>query len=91
MVKESTKTGRRRFLKQVVVTLATAVGAGAFAKAAFAIPGQCCRNCDTCGFCGGNNCWCYCDCSGTGSPSYCFTGVGSACMSPTSSCILCPC
>ncbi|MGE5105758.1 MAG: hypothetical protein ACM3NZ_13490 [Betaproteobacteria bacterium] len=86
--KEEARTTRPRFLRQLGVTLATAVGAGILARTAFAAEGQCCRDCDNCGHCGGDSCWCTCQCS---SGNYCFTGVGAACIAPNGGCITCPC
>lgn len=81
-------TSRRRFLKQLGVTLAVALGAGALAESAFAA-GQCCRNCNACGGCGGTSCYCYCDCSGIGE-SYCFV-ADAGCVAQGSGCIRCGC
>ncbi len=91
---ESTsRTNRVRFLKQLGVTLAAALGAGAFASAARANAGQCCRNCPQCGPCVKSGwtspCYCFCDCTGIGS-SYClFSGTG--CRGFGEGCIACGC
>jgi hypothetical protein len=86
-------TNRRRFLKQVALTLAAAVGMGALARPASALPGQCCRDCDGCGSCVKDQtpgCYCKCDCSGTGTEDYCiYTEQG--CRTQWESCILCGC
>lgn len=81
-----TRTSRPRFLRQVAVTLAAAVGAGALAARAYALPGQCCKDCGRCGACGGG-CYCHCDCTGIGE-SYCWT-INTACLSE--GCRPCPC
>jgi hypothetical protein len=81
------RTSRTRFLKQLGVTLAAAVGAGVFAGRARATPGQCCYNCG-CGGCGGSNCYCHCDCTGIGD-SYCLTS-NAGCLA-SGHCISCGC
>lgn len=84
------KTGRKRFLRQLGVTLIAAVGAGALAEAAFANPGQCCPDCSRCGTCaGGTGCYCYCDCTGISS-SYCWNLDNPGCRT-NSTCVSCPC
>jgi len=90
MEAEERRTTRPRFLRQVAVTLAAAVGAGALASRAWATPGQCCFNQD-CSHCGGTGTrWCYCDCTGI-SGSYCWTNGTNACLASTDSCVPCPC
>jgi hypothetical protein len=86
MEETETRTSRPRFLKQVAMTLAAAVGAGALAARAQANPGQCCYNCTDCGSCSGG-CFCFCDCTGIGQ-SYCWT-AGQACIE--GGCRSCPC
>jgi hypothetical protein len=83
------RTGRMRFLKQLGVTLAAAVGAGAFASAARATAGLCCRDCSRCPSCGTGQCYCYCDCTGIGE-SYCLT-TPSGCFALGHSCVTCGC
>jgi hypothetical protein len=78
------KSSRKRFLRQLGMTLAAAIGAGTFAKSAFAF-NNCCKNCASCGTCSGG-CWCFCDCSGAGTQSYCST---VSCLS--AGCVTCPC
>jgi hypothetical protein len=83
-------TSRRRFLKQLGVTVAAAFGAvSAMAATARAASGNCCRNCDECGniFCAQNECHCLCDCGGS---SYCWTGPGS-CRAEGAGGVSCPC
>jgi hypothetical protein len=83
-----TPRSRRRFLKQLGVTLVTAVGAGVLAKNAFAAEGTCCRDC-SCGSCA-NGCYCRCDCGGAG--SYCYTVLAGCIDFGAGSCSkLCPC
>jgi hypothetical protein len=85
---EPRPTSRRRFLRSVGVTLLAAVGAGALAKSAFAIEGQCCRDC-SCGTCM-DGCYCTCDCGSAG--TYCYTGSGGCILSSSTPCgHLCPC
>lgn len=85
---ENQTTTRTRFLKQLGATLAAAVGAGIFVSAASAVVGQCCKDCAHCGGCGGNNCYCQCDCTGIPPGSYCMTNP-TGCLA--SGCIRCPC
>jgi hypothetical protein len=82
---QNERTSRSRFLRQLGVTLAAAVGAGALAARANAFPGDCCINCG-CGSCDGG-CYCFCDCSGIGQ-SYCLQH-SSGCVSQ--GCTICPC
>lgn len=85
------KTSRKRFLRQVGMTLLAAIGAGALAEAAFANPGQCCYDCGGCGGCSTpdapNGCYCRCDCTGI-SQSYCWNYY-TGCLS--GGCVSCPC
>jgi hypothetical protein len=77
---------RRRFLRQLGVTVLAAVGAGALAQSAFAV-NNCCPS-DQCGTCQANGIpgkFCFCNCSGVGTTSYCTND----CV--TGSCISCPC
>lgn len=91
MDENGNRINRGRFLRQVGVTLAAAMGAGALASHAFAAPGQCCEEpgCGECDRCGGTEtnpaCICYCDCTGI-SESYCWP---DHCVDNT--CIPCPC
>lgn len=80
------KVTRPRFLKQLGVTLAAAVGLASFASRAFGGTGNCCENCFQCSACSVSTCVCYCDCSQVGGKNYCFTG--SPCQS---GCQPCPC
>ena len=90
---EEKTTSRPRFLRQVAVTLAAAVGAGTFASRAWSAPGDCCYNNCQCGSqlpsgtCPQGQCFCFCDCTGISS-SYCWDTLG-ACRS--SGCQPCPC
>jgi hypothetical protein len=87
---QNERTSRSRFLRQLGVTLAAAVGAGALAARAKAFPGDCCYDCG-CGGCtppqGGSGCYCWCDCSGIGQ-SYCLQH-SSGCVSQ--GCTICAC
>jgi hypothetical protein len=78
------RSTRRRFMKQMGVTLAAAAGFGAFASRAFATFGQCCENCLQCAGCSSSHCFCLCDCGADG--SYCATAL--ACQA---GCQMCPC
>lgn len=81
-------TTRRRFIRQLGMTLAAAVGAGVLAKSAFAVEGDCCRDCG-CGSCAGG-CYCRCDCGAGG--TYCYTVIAGCIQSGDSACgHLCPC
>lgn len=80
------KTSRQRFLRQLGLTFAVAVGFGAFASRAFASVGQCCEDCLRCSGCSMSNCYCYCDCSGIGD-SYCWTAQPHC----QAGCQTCPC
>lgn len=97
MEENENRTSRARFLRQVVLTLGAAVGAGALASHAFAQPGQCCKQ-ESCGACtnhqmqSGHCCFCDCSGSGTGTPDYCWVPCeGEAHCRPTQDCIQCPC
>jgi hypothetical protein len=82
-------TSRVRFLRQVGVTLAAAVGAGALASAAKA-SGNCCATSGDphgCGSCGTGKQFCWCNCSAAGTNSYCWPG---GCVT-IGNCIACPC
>lgn len=88
------RISRTRFLRQLGITLAAAVGAVTFARSAYAVDGNCCRNCSQCGTCLKNNqpgCYCYCDCSGsgTGTENYCYQTEAGCRLSQD--CIPCPC
>lgn len=78
-------TTRARFLKQLGVTLAVGVGAGALASGARAdhTAGHCCPNCDKCpgGNCPAGTCPMRCNCDGIGE-SYC---LFNECKEPVSS------
>lgn len=85
------RSSRSRFLKQVGVTLAAAVGFGALAARASASPFMCCPNAG-CGSCESGNMsgsYCFCDCTGTGTNSYCWQ-IQQGCVTGTG-CIACPC
>lgn len=81
-------SSRSRFFKQVGITLAAATGFGALAGKASAAPFRCCPD-SSCGSCGSGGTYCFCDCSGTGTPSYCWR-INEACITGTG-CIGCPC
>jgi hypothetical protein len=83
------KSSRSRFLRQLGVTLAAAVGAGALAARANAYPGECCRDCNQCNTCGDGGCYCWCDCTGI-SQSYCMT-FSDGCRGSHQACTICPC
>jgi len=70
-------TSRRRFIKQLGMTVAAVVGAGALAKNAFASP-LCCYD-TSCPSCPGGH-YCRCSCP----------GCVAACLAP-GNCIPCPC
>jgi len=78
---------RRRFLRQLGVTLAAAIGVGALASSASALLSQCCKDCNQCGQCDTGKCFCFCDCTGV-SDSYCWTAA-QGCLS--GGCVQCPC
>lgn len=84
-----TRTSRHRFLRQLGMTAAAAIGAGAFARSIFAASGNCCPNssCGTCQANGKSGMFCYCDCSRVGSQSYCT----SDCITSGGGCQSCPC
>jgi hypothetical protein len=81
------RTSRSRFLRQLGTTLVAAVGAGVFAKAAFATVDCCwdpnCNSCTTSSGTPGHNC--SCDCAGGCVNGYrCFPdSIGG--------CTACPC
>lgn len=79
------RRSRKRFLKQLGVALAAAIGFGALASSAYAA-GNCCYD-PSCGDCTGGK-YCFCDCSAAGEPSYCFTQP-PGCV--TTGCVQCPC
>lgn len=86
------RTSRGRFLRQVGVTLAAAVGAGKLASAAFALGGNCCSSSGdphNCGSCGTGRQYCFCDCTAAGTPSYCYQAA-SGCLA-VGHCTPCPC
>jgi hypothetical protein len=79
------RSSRSRFLRQLGVTMAAAVGAGALAARASAFPGDCCYDC-SCGTCNGG-CWCRCDC---GTFTYCMTH-SDGCRTTQHACTICAC
>jgi hypothetical protein len=85
-VEVAPRSSRKRFLRQIGVTMLAAVGAGALARSAFAT-NNCCAN-SSCGVCQtsqGNGLYCFCSCPGGG--SYC----SSICIIGGSGCVMCPC
>jgi hypothetical protein len=82
------RSTRSRFIRQVGMTLAAAVGFGALAARASASPFRCCPD-SSCGSCSGGT-YCLCDCSGTGTQSYCWQ-IQQGCIPSGGGCIACPC
>lgn len=68
-MEKETKYGRGRFIRQIGLTLAAAVGAGALAPNAYAVLNCCRQNCMTCTDPNFPNSY-FCTCTGIGS-DYC--------------------